>query len=77
MTAMQWREVPVGRGSTRWNTVSVERRVLVVVHNLTAATRLADVTALLESAFRVQLVFTYPESSPFTGGVVDYLEFVT
>jgi hypothetical protein len=46
--------------------------VLVVVHSITAATRLADVVPLLESDLRLQIVFTKAPSS-FPGGVADYL----
>lgn len=43
-----------------WLTLVERKMVLVVVHTLTYGKRLADVLALLEADFRVQVVFTAP-----------------
>ncbi len=50
-----------------------ERRILVVVHNMTAANRLADILPVFSGDVRVQMVFTCPGSSPFTREVEDFL----
>jgi hypothetical protein len=68
-----WVSGPFGTDAVRWSTGSGRRTVLVVVHSLTAATRLADVVPLLESDLRIQIVFTRASSS-FPGGVADYLQ---
>jgi hypothetical protein len=51
-----------------------QRTVLVVVHTVTAGTRLVDVVPLLETDLRVQVVFTYAPSALISGGVREYLE---
>ncbi|HWE89092.1 MAG TPA: hypothetical protein VG317_06485 [Pseudonocardiaceae bacterium] len=56
-----------------WRTSSVERTVLAVVHNVTAATRLFDVLPLIATDRRVQVVFSCIGSSAFTDGTVEYL----
>jgi hypothetical protein len=53
--------------------VPTERNVLVVVHNVTAATRLFDVLPLIATDPRVRIVFTCPESSAFTAGTSEFL----
>ncbi|ANZ35954.1 hypothetical protein BBK82_07530 [Lentzea guizhouensis] len=50
----------------------MERTVLAVVHNVTAATRLFDVLPILAEDDRVQVHFTCPESSPFHGQLAEY-----
>ncbi|WP_157440222.1 hypothetical protein [Actinokineospora inagensis] len=50
-----------------------ERRVLGVVHNITAATRLLDVIGLVAGDARVLVEFTVPGSSAFTEGTEAFL----
>jgi hypothetical protein len=57
----------------RWRTVSTERTLLAVVHNVTAATRLLDVLTLFAGDPRIQTVFTCPGSSAFTRGTEEFL----
>ncbi|MEU1153281.1 hypothetical protein ABZ369_09710, partial [Streptomyces sp. NPDC005918] len=61
--------VPVGAGSARWTSRTAQRRVLLVVHNVTAAGRLLDVLPLFHDDFRVQLLVTSTGSSAFQGGI--------
>ncbi|MGP3966154.1 hypothetical protein [Streptomyces sp. 6N223] len=65
--------VPVGPGAERWATRAGCRRVLLVVHNVTAATRLIDVLPLFRDDLRIQLLATCPGSSPFRAGVQELL----
>ncbi|MDQ3404017.1 MAG: hypothetical protein M3548_11555 [Actinomycetota bacterium] len=51
----------------------VDRLVLAVVHNVTAATRLLDVLDLVASDTRVQVEFVITGSSAFTGGTERFL----
>jgi hypothetical protein len=69
----EWLRVPVGPGARNWTSHQVERTVLAIVHNVTSATRLLDVLALFESDPRVQVVFTWTRSSPFTHDVEAFL----
>jgi hypothetical protein len=69
MVEPPWVRVPVGPHAPMWRTVAAERRVLAVVHNVTALTRLLDVLAVFEADPRVQVVFTWTRSSPFIDGV--------
>lgn len=50
-----------------------QRTVLVVVHTVTAGTRLGDVVPLLEADRRVQVVFTHAPSALISGGVQEFL----
>ncbi|NGO68878.1 hypothetical protein G5C65_11030 [Streptomyces sp. SB3404] len=68
-----WIRVPVGEDAGRWTTRSRCRRVLAVVHNVTAATRLLDVLPLFHDDPRVQLLATCTGSSPFQSGVPELL----
>ncbi|MFG2717757.1 hypothetical protein ACGFW5_05545 [Streptomyces sp. NPDC048416] len=61
--------VPVGEGAARWATRGRCRRVLLVVHNVTSATRLLDVLPLFHDDLRIQLLATCTGSSAFQGGV--------
>ncbi|WP_329620732.1 hypothetical protein OG357_09410 [Streptomyces sp. NBC_01255] len=61
--------VPVGEGSQRWTSRTVQRRVLLVVHNVTSAGRLSDLLPLFHDDFRVQLLVTSTGSSAFQGGL--------
>ncbi|MFC6086718.1 hypothetical protein [Sphaerisporangium aureirubrum] len=60
-------------GVTSADAHGVERTALVVAHHLAGAIRLADVTRLLESDHRVQLVYTVPPSSLYAAGAVDHV----
>jgi hypothetical protein len=68
-----WIRVPVGADAARWATRGRLARVLLVVHNVTSATRLLDVLPLFRDDLRVQLLVTCTGSSPFAGGVADLL----
>ncbi|WP_147447427.1 hypothetical protein [Streptomyces radicis] len=61
--------VPVGAGAEEWVTRGRCRRVLLVVHNVTAATRLLDILPLFRDDLRIQLLVTCTGSSPFQAGV--------
>ncbi|MFD4372470.1 hypothetical protein [Streptomyces sp. NPDC058486] len=61
--------VPVGEGSRRWTSRTTQRRVLLVVHNVTSAGRLMDVVPLFHDDFRVQLLVTSTGSSAFQAGI--------
>src|ERR1700722_13508924 len=68
MNGMDWSQVPVGLDAGRWITRAGCKTVLVVVHSVTTAQRLAGILPLFESDQRVQVVFTAaPEV--FSGGV--------
>lgn len=68
-----WIRVPVGPEAADWVTRRVRRVVLAVVHNVTSLTRLLDVVSLFEADIRVQVVFSWTRSSPFTHDVERYL----
>ncbi|MEE4599267.1 hypothetical protein V2J94_47020 [Streptomyces sp. DSM 41524] len=65
--------VPVRLDVERWATRRIRRRVLAVVHTVTAGQRLLEAVRLLEGDCRVQLFFT---SAPdvFSNGVAAFLE---
>ncbi|RMI39997.1 hypothetical protein EBN88_13675 [Streptomyces triticirhizae] len=65
--------VPVGRDAQRWVTRARCRRVLLVVHNVTSATRLLDVLPLMADDLRVQMLATCTGSSPFLAGMPELL----
>ncbi|MBS2539785.1 hypothetical protein KGQ20_44295, partial [Catenulispora sp. NF23] len=71
MDLPRWERVPYGDEAPVWNTFpsGVEQSVLLVVHNVTAATRLLDVLPAFSGDPRVGLAFTCPGSSPFRDGV--------
>jgi hypothetical protein len=72
MDDVEWRQVPVGLDAERWVTRNGCKTVLVVVHSVTTAQRLAGLLPLFESDRRVQVVFTAaPEV--FSGGVARLL----
>ncbi len=73
MSRGRWPTVPVGPDADRWVTREKHRLVLGVVHNVTSATRLLDVLSVLESDPRIQVVFTWTRSSPFSHGVRETL----
>ncbi|MCK7624708.1 hypothetical protein MUU72_16630 [Streptomyces sp. RS10V-4] len=65
--------VPVGEGSDRWVSRTAQRRVLLVVHNVTSAGRLLDIAPLFHDDLRVQLLVTSTGSSAFQGGIRELL----
>ncbi|WP_181442588.1 hypothetical protein [Streptomyces tateyamensis] len=65
--------VPVGDEAHRWATRGRCACVLLVVHNVTSATRLLDVVPLFRDDLRVQLLATCTGSSPFQSGVAELL----
>jgi hypothetical protein len=65
--------VPVGSEAARWTTRSATLPVLLVVHNVTSATRLLDVLPLFRDDLRIQLLATCTGSSPFQAGVAELL----
>ncbi|MFB7549824.1 hypothetical protein [Streptomyces sp. NPDC056154] len=69
----EWVRVPVGDDAARWATRVKCLRVLVVVHNVTAATRLLDVLPLFDDDLRVQLLVTCTGSSAFAAGTAELL----
>jgi hypothetical protein len=69
----RWVLGPFGLGARRAATYLPERTVLTVVHHMTAATRLADITPLLECDRRIQMVYTCPPASMSPGWVSEYL----
>ncbi|WNE95557.1 hypothetical protein PS467_09530 [Streptomyces luomodiensis] len=65
--------VPVRLDVERWATCRIRRKVLAVVHTVTAGQRLLEAIRLLEGDCRIQLFFT---SAPdvFSNGVAAFLE---
>jgi hypothetical protein len=72
MDDVEWRQVPVGLDARRWVTRTGCKTVLVVVHSVTTAQRLAGLLPLFESDRRVQVVFT-AAPDVFSGGVARLL----
>jgi hypothetical protein len=70
---MGWKRVPVGGESARWATRGQLKKVLLVIHNVTSATRLLDVVPLFRDDLRIQLLATWTQSSPFEDGVAELL----
>ncbi|GAA1700009.1 hypothetical protein GCM10009765_56760 [Fodinicola feengrottensis] len=68
-----WEKVPVGLQAPRWRTIQPARTVLVIVHTVTAATRLADVLPVFDADLRIQVVFTTPGTSAVRAGVAEVL----
>ncbi|MCX2729795.1 hypothetical protein OOZ19_06060 [Saccharopolyspora sp. NFXS83] len=73
MWSLPWADVLVGGQGRSWRTVPQERSVLVVVHTVTAATRLFDVLGLWSGDHRVQTAFTCTRTSAFTTGTEELL----
>jgi hypothetical protein len=69
----EWIHGPFGLDAQRGRTLQYERTVLVVVHTVTAGTRLDDVVPLLETDLRIQVVFTFAPSALMSGGVEEFL----
>jgi hypothetical protein len=65
---------PFGLDAARGQTVPYQRTVLVIVHTVTAGTRLGDVVPLLESDRRVQVVYTCAPSALIRNGTEHFLE---
>ncbi|MDX2569341.1 hypothetical protein PV369_28230, partial [Streptomyces scabiei] len=65
--------LPLRPDGRLWMTVSPQRRVLGVVHNITSATRLLDLLAIFDGDERIQVVFSCTDSSALDGGVSDFL----
>lgn len=70
----KWRLGPFGLDAAKGTTLTGRRTVLVVVHHVTAGTRLADVVPLLESDRRIQVVYTASPASTLSVGVEKYLQ---
>ncbi|TJZ52159.1 hypothetical protein FCH28_20255 [Streptomyces piniterrae] len=58
---------------SRWGTVAAERTVLGVIHNVTSATRLLDLLTVFDGDPRVAVQFTCTGSSPFGGGIAEFI----
>jgi hypothetical protein len=69
----EWVHGPFGLDAQRGQTLQCQRTALVVVHTVTAGTRLGDVVPMLEADPRVQVVFTYAPSATVSGGVREFL----
>jgi hypothetical protein len=65
---------PFGLDAMKGQTVPYQRTVLVIVHTVTAGTRLGDVVPLLESDRRVQVVYTCVPSALIRNGTERFLE---
>jgi hypothetical protein len=72
MPGASWREVPVGLDAHRWVTRTGCKTVLAAVHTVASGQRLLEVTRLLESDRRIQVIFTTPPDV-FSDGVADFL----
>src|SRR4051812_47260898 len=73
MSCDEWVTGPFGLNAVRGTTVQGQRTVLAVAHNLTSATRLAEVLPLVESDRRVQVAYTQVPMSVNRGGLGDFL----
>src|SRR5262245_64530695 len=73
MSYNEWIRGPFGLDAAKGATVPGHRKVLAVVHHLTAATRLADVLPLLENDRRIQVAYTVAPASIFHRGLAEYL----
>jgi hypothetical protein len=65
--------LPIGDDAITWSTMDTRRAVLVVAHTVTATTRLLDVLPAISDDPRIQVLFTTPETSAFTAGVLEFL----
>jgi hypothetical protein len=64
--------LPLADENGRWVSVTAERTVLGIAHNITSATRLLDLLAAFEGDRRVQTVFTCTESSTLDSGTLEF-----
>jgi hypothetical protein len=69
----EWAHGPFGPDAGRGRTLRYRRTVLVIVHTVTAGTRLGDVVPMLEADPRIQVVFTHPESALIGAGTRQFL----
>ena len=72
MVGMEWRQVPVGPDAQRWVTRGGCKNVLVVVHTVTTAQRLAYAVRLIEADWRIQMIYTAAPDA-FGNGVAGLL----
>ncbi|USX54574.1 hypothetical protein [Lentzea sp. HUAS12] len=72
MGATEWLDVPVGINAARRVTRQDCRTVLAVGHTVTSCERLLEAVELLESDWRVQVVWTQAPDA-FSNGVSDFL----
>ncbi|TMR00623.1 UDP-N-acetyl glucosamine 2-epimerase [Actinomadura soli] len=73
MSVDGWSVGPFGLDNGKGATLSGLRTVLMVVHHLTSATRLADVAPLVERDRRIQTVYTVAPTSALTAGTAHHL----
>ncbi|MEC3975470.1 glycosyltransferase family 4 protein [Amycolatopsis sp. H20-H5] len=66
-------KVPIGLQAPHWTTIRPERQVLVVAHHVTSLLRLLDVLPVFDSDTRIQVVFSWNGSDPFSHGLQQYL----
>jgi hypothetical protein len=72
MAGSAWREVPVGPDAHRWVTRTSCKSVLIAVHTVISGQRLLEITRLIESDPRIQVVFSIAPDV-FNDGVADFL----
>ena len=63
-----WLRVGLGPEAARWTPRGKTAKVLLVVHNVTSATRLLDVLPLFDGDLRVSCFVTCTESSVYQAG---------
>jgi hypothetical protein len=73
MSCEEWVPGPFGLDARKGRTFRYQRTVLMVVHSVTAGSRIADIAPLLESDRRIQVTWTRAPSSVFSVGVRDFL----
>ncbi|MEV6343993.1 hypothetical protein [Actinoplanes sp. NPDC051851] len=66
--------VPVGEEAAHWVTVPAQRTLLAVARTVTSTARVLDAVQLLRDDPRVQVVFSFNDTSPFNDGVLPLLE---
>jgi hypothetical protein len=69
----EWVQGPFGPDAARAGMRPADRTALVVVHHMTAASRLTDIVPLLESDRRVQVIFTQAPTGICAGWLEEYL----
>ncbi|MCM3923850.1 hypothetical protein ND748_19525 [Frankia sp. AiPs1] len=70
----RWLQTLLGPEALTRSTRSASHRVLIVVHNVTALTRLLDVLPAFADDPRVRLLFTVVDGSPFGSGAAEFLD---
>ncbi|TSB20680.1 hypothetical protein [Streptomyces benahoarensis] len=73
VSGFEWRHVPLRLDVERWATRKVRKKILAVVHTVTAGQRLLDAVRLLDGDPRVQVIFTVAPDV-FSHGVEAFLE---